>query len=562
MNIRDDDQRLLRHLHGKGVLDRERHERCERTLALSPERSIVDVLIDTAGIDELTVGQAVSELYTVPFVLLTPSMVACHDAGRRQDFLQRYHAVPVTNTGVEVTVGFYTPPYRTVIEALKRQEKAFIVPVITTRSAFRTVAGERTGDGQRTVPSKYALEQLDLATRDGEKVAALVKNGPLPTADILTDEIFIRAINAGASDIYLEPSASHLRVLFNMTGVLSTMFVLPREVKEQIINVIRVRGNLNIFEKNRSQEGSYAATYGGAGFQFRMSTLSTGSGERLIIRVIRAASDVPSLETTGISPENLTAAHRLAQRSHGLTVIAGPPGAGKTTTAYALLTSLRDSGRNIVTVERPIEAPLTFANQVQCDSGQQTDNATMIRSVMRYRPDVLFIGALTDADTGLAAAEAALSGALVVTTVTAGDVESALLRLMNLGIPEAWLPSLLNGIIFQRLTRRICPDCSEAYTPVRQDLAAAGMAPLENLISFYRGTGCAACLQTGHSGQLAVHEVLEVDGPVREALARRASGADVLAAAYAQGGEPFRFDAAKKLVSGIVSIDDYLRLIH
>jgi type II secretory ATPase GspE/PulE/Tfp pilus assembly ATPase PilB-like protein len=244
-----------------------------------------------------------------------------------------------------------------------------------------------------------------------------------------------------------------------------------------------------------------------------------------------------------------------------LLVIAGPSSSGKTTTVYGCLNELRDSQKNIITVENPIEYRLEFASQVQVDVDQKLDYATSMRAVLRQHPDLIFLGEVRDADAGIAAAEAALTGTMVVTTLLSSDALSSVPRMSHFGIPPSWLAPTLNGIIYQQLVRKICKHCRESYKPTKHMLSAAGLTQLEDSIVLFRGRGCDVCGGDGHLGRTAIHEVLVVDEEMKDLIYHQASPVKVKEAAAKKGFESIRFDAVKKLVSGVISLDEYLRVL-
>lgn len=563
--IKEEDIRLARFLLGKGYIDKARMEKFQRAMSEPTPKSCVDVLADIIGVHEEIIAQAISEEFKVPFINLAPSIISINDPAQKEKYLKRYNALPIIRSGVELTVAFVNPPYKEMMEAMKRDEKTFIVPVVAKRSAFDAVVSKQPvvedTDEYKKLASKFQLEALDMRTRGKDKVYELYRSGKFPNADVLVDEIFIRAIKHGATDVYFDPTESEFRIRYNIDGVIEHAVSLPKEMTEPMCNVMRARGSLNVFDKKKAQEGTFSAHYGSFTFDMRVSTLPTIGGERFSIRILKKTTRVIDIHELGFSAENIILVRHLLRRPRGLLVIAGPSTGGKTTTMYGILNELRDSQKNIITVEHPVEYRLDFVSQVQMDVDQSLDYGAAIRAVIRQHPDVIVFAEIRDAEAGAAAAEAALTGTMVITTILSSDAISALPRLVNLGIPPSWLASTLNGIIYQQLVRRICKNCRESYKPTKHMLNAAGLQQLEDSIVLYRGKGCDVCNGDGYLGRTAIHEVLVADEEIKDLIFHQASPMKIKEAATKKGFETLRFDAAKKLVSGIISLDEYLRIL-
>ncbi|MBI2429466.1 MAG: type II/IV secretion system protein [Ignavibacteriales bacterium] len=562
--IREEDIRLARFLVSKGYIDKVRMDKFQRAMNESASKRCTDVLIDTIGVREEIVAQAISEEFKIPFINLTPAIISVSDTVQKEAYVRKYNALPIIRSGVELTVAIVNPPYKNLFDAMKRDEKTFVVPVVAKRSAFDALVLKQPveeADEFKKLQSKFQVETLDLRSKGKEKVYEVFRSGKVPNADMIVDEILIRAVKHGATDVYFEPMEGEFRVRYNVDGMIEHAVSLPKELTEPMSNVMRARGSLNVFDKRKAQDGVYTAQYGTMAFDLRVSTLPTIEGERFSIRILKKVKRSVDIDELGFTAENLLLVRHLFNRPRGLLVICGPSAGGKTTTMYGLLNELRNSQKNIMTVEDPVEYRFEFASQVHVDVEQNLDYAATIRAVMRHRPDIIVLGEIRDAEAGAAAAEAALTGAMVVTTVLSSDALSAIPRLANLGIPHAWLATTVNGIIFQQLVRRICKFCRESYTPTKHMLQSAGLGQLEGSIMLYRGKGCDVCGGDGYLGRTAIHEVLVVDESIQDLIFEQASPITIKAAAAKKGFETLRFDAAKKLVAGTISLEEYLRVM-
>jgi type II secretory ATPase GspE/PulE/Tfp pilus assembly ATPase PilB-like protein len=562
--IRDEDVRIAKYLFTKGYLDKVKYDKFQRMMGESEENTCVRVLVDALGVNEEVLATTLSEEFKIPYVNLTPSIITANNQQLQDEFVSKYNALPVIRSGVELTVAFVNPPYKEVLDAMRRDVKVFVIPVAVKRSAFDAILMKEMAEQENvylSIPSKFQIDTLDIRKRPKEKVLELYKTGRLPNADVLVDEIIIRAIKEEATDIYFEPMEQEFRVRFNIDGVLKNTVALPKEMSEAICNVMRSRGSLNMFDKKKAQDGRYVSTYGPFTFDMRVSTLPTVDGERFSVRILKKSNRMLDINDLGFSSENLVLVRYLLHRPRGLLVIAGPSSGGKTTTVYGCVNELRDSQKNIITVEQPVEYRLEFASQVQVELEQKMDYASSMRAVLRQHPDLIFLGEIRDADAGAAAAEAALTGTMVISTILASDALSTIPRMTNFGIPPAWLATTLNGIIYQQLVRKICTHCKESYKPTRHMLTAAGLAQLEDSIVLYRGRGCDICGGDGYLGRTAIHEILIVDEEMKDHIFHEASPVKVKESAVKKGFESIRFDAAKKLVSGVISLEEYLRVL-
>lgn len=562
--IRDEDVRLSKFLFTKGYIDKLKFDKFNRIMNEPDGKQCVEVLIDAMGVNDEIVATAISEEFKIPFVNLSTSIITLNSPSLKDEFLKKYQALPIIRSGVELTVAFINPPYKDVVDEMRRDSKVFVVPVAVRRSAFDAITKKvhvEMVDEYQQIPSKFQLDTIDTRKRSKEKINELMKSGKLPNADVLIDEILITAIKNGATDIYFEPMEQEFRVRYNIDSVLEHAVSLPKEMTEALCNVMRSRGSLNMFDKKKAQDGRYTSNYGRFHFDMRVSTLPTVEGERFSVRILKKNSRAVDINEIGFSPENLSLVRYLLNRPRGLLVIAGPSAAGKTTTVYGCMNELKDSQKNIITVENPVEYRLEFASQVQVDVDQKLDYASSMRAVLRQHPDLIFLGEIRDAEAGSAAAEAALTGTMVVTTILSSDALSCIPRMTNFGIPPSWLAPTLNGIIYQQLVRKICSHCRESYKPTKHMLNAAGLNQLEDSILLYRGSGCEVCGGDGYLGRTAIHEILVVDEDLKDLIFHQASPVKVKEVAVKKGFETIRFDAVKKLVSGVIALEEYLRVL-
>ncbi|MBW7887740.1 MAG: Flp pilus assembly complex ATPase component TadA [Bacteroidetes bacterium] len=562
--IRDEDIQLGKVLQASGYLTNKQFDRYQRMLAEPQAKNCAEILVDHLGINEDAVAETISQEFKIPLVNLTPSMITVVESPFSNEFQRQQKVIPVIKTGVELTVAMVSPPYKDIVEKMRNDAKAFIVPVTIRLSVYKSFTKKDTEskiDDFEGLTSKFPLEQIDLYKRGKEKIQELQRANKLPGADQLLEELIIRAIKIGASDVHFEPSDTVYNIRYNMDGVMERVVSLPPEYDEKVANIIRARAGMNVFDKRKPQDGRYTARYANHDFDFRVSIVPTLDGERICIRILQKSARIVDIHDLGFTADNLIKFKYLLRKPRGLLVVTGPAGSGKSTTAYAGLNEFRDSQKNILTVENPVEYRLGFASQVQVDYDQKLDFSVALRSILRQNPHVIFLGEMRDSEAGVIAAEAALTGNMVLSTMLSSDALTAIPRMLSLGIPPSWLAPTLLGIIYQQLVRKICSHCKEQYTPTRRQLMNAGLSQLDGSIVLFRGKGCEVCGGDGYLGRTAIHEVLVIDEEMRDLIFKQASLVKLREYAMQKGFESIHFDAAKKLITGIISMDEYLRVL-
>jgi general secretion pathway protein E len=366
------------------------------------------------------------------------------------------------------------------------------------------------------------------------------------------DAPIIRMINAlltqasrdGASDIHIEAFENYSLVRFRVDGTLRDVVRPRRELHAALISRIKILAQLDIAEKRLPQDGRIALRIGGRPIDVRVSTLPTGHGERAVLRLLDKEAGRLDLSRLGMSEQTLAAFDKLAHQPHGIVLVTGPTGSGKTTTLYAALGRLEASTTNILTVEDPIEYDLEGIGQTQVNARIDMSFAKALRSILRQDPDVIMIGEIRDLETAQIAVQASLTGHLVLATLHTNDAVSAITRLIDMGVEPFLLSSSLLGVAAQRLVRKLCLQCREP------DPVAGG----------WRAVGCSACNKTGYSGRTGVYELLTIDDSIRALIHRSAAEAEVRASALARGMQSMRDDGRRWVEQGITSQDEVIRV--
>jgi general secretion pathway protein E len=351
-------------------------------------------------------------------------------------------------------------------------------------------------------------------------------------------------------------------VRYRVDGMLVEVLTPPRRIHAALASRIKVMASMNIAEKRLPQDGGIRTRVAGRDLDVRVSTVPTAHGERVVMRLLDRSSTLLGLEELGFSGRNLAALRRLAHQSHGIVLVTGPTGSGKTTTLYATLAEINSIEKNILTIEDPIEYQLPGVGQMQVNPRIELTFAAGLRSILRQDPDVIMVGEIRDQDTARIAIQAALTGHLVLSTLHTNDSFSAVTRLLDMGIEPFLVSSSVIGILAQRLVRKICRSCSRPVGPAESGLAELGLGYIATDSSDLRvgGDGCEACRQTGYRGRTAIAELLLVDDTVRGHVMQRTDAATLRDVCTARGMTNVRDDGADKVRRGITSVAEVLRV--
>lgn len=376
----------------------------------------------------------------------------------------------------------------------------------------------------------------------------------------LVNALFFQALQRRASDIHLQPCPDKCQVRFRIDGVLYDTFELPRQIQEPVLSRVKVLAGMDIAEKRLPQDGRHTIHLGKKEIDLRISSLPTADGERIVIRLLDKSSRLYRLDELGLSEEDCARVERLIRFPHGIILVTGPTGSGKTTTLYAALDRLNSREKNVVTLEDPIEYRLPGISQTQVSYRKGLNFATGLRTVLRQDPDIIMVGEIRDLETARMAIQSALTGHLVFSTLHTNDSVSAVTRLLDLGIEPYLVSSSLIAVMAQRLVRLVCAQCREPYTPTEEELAELGCGSEFRGAQLYRGRGCGECMQTGYRDRTGIYELLLIDDEIREAIMRRESVAAIKRKAVARGLKTLRMDGARKALASRTTIAEVLKV--
>ena len=421
-------------------------------------------------------------------------------------------------------------------------------------------------DRETTLAAQTAASQTSAA--DETKVTeitdlhSVVEDAPIVK---YVNLILRQALQERASDVHIEPSADDLRIRFRIDGVLHEVTRSPKAIQGGVTTRLKVMASLDIAEHRVPQDGRITLTAGRREIDLRVATLPTVHGEKIVLRVLDKSSATLNLSELGFLP-TVEKRYQVAYRkAYGTILVTGPTGSGKSTTLYATLNALNSPERNLITVEDPVEYQLRGVSQVQVNPKAGLNFANALRSILRSDPDVVLVGEIRDRETAVIAIEAALTGHLVLSSLHTNDAAGTPMRLVEMGVEPFLVGSALDCVLAQRLTRQLCENCLEDYSPTVEDLELIGFTeadePPNGKVRFRRAVGCQACSRTGYRGRIALQELLLVDEEIERAIIGHSSNDDIQHLALEQGMVPLRQDGLRKAALGITSLEEILRVV-
>ncbi len=377
----------------------------------------------------------------------------------------------------------------------------------------------------------------------------------------LANSILSQAVKQKASDIHLEPFEEEVKVRYRLDGVLYNILSIPQKLKAGILSRFKLMANLNIAEKRLPQDGRIRIRAAGRDVDIRVSTIPVRHGERVVLRILEQGTLLLPLSEIGFSPEDLVQLNRLISLTSGIVLVTGPTGAGKTTTLYAILNTINSPDKNIITIEDPVEYQLRGIGQIQVNPRISLTFASGLRSILRQDPDVILIGEIRDTETAEIAIQASLTGHLVFSTLHTNDAPSAMTRLIDMGVEPFLISTSVRAVLAQRLVRKICPSCRTPYRPTQDELARLSIDPV--LLPDGRllhGAGCPDCLGTGYKGRQGIYELFVLDPDIAHLVNIREDAAALREAARKKGMQSLTDDGRRKVLEGITTIEEVLRV--
>ncbi|MDP9331362.1 MAG: Flp pilus assembly complex ATPase component TadA [Actinomycetota bacterium] len=523
-------------------------------------KSLGRVVIDLGMVKESELIRALAEQVGLEFMDLQDYPIDPSATALLPEVLaRRYRAIPVGERDGKLLVAMSDPANVYALDDIRTITNREVQPVVATPSDIeQTIQKYASMDGQVEALASAAAEQFE---GDEEHVEAALEDAPIVK---LVNAIMTQAVVDRASDVHVEPSEKNVRIRFRVDGVLhEPMPPAPKNIQGGLISRLKVMAELNIAEKRVPQDGRISMKVGGKALDLRVATLPTVYGEKVVIRVLDKSNALLRLEDLGFL-EN--AYERFAvsfRKPYGAILVTGPTGSGKSTTMYSTLNILNTVDKNIITVEDPVEYRLNGVNQIQVNPKAGLTFSSALRSILRADPDIVLIGEVRDRETATIAIEAALTGHLVLTSLHTNDAPSAITRLTEMDVETFLVASAIDAVVAQRLARKLCERCKEAYQPTEGELRLAGYPEwlFAEIQTLYRPAGCSACSNTGYRGRIGMYEVMQMSEEIERLTVERASADQIKAVAISQGMMTLRDDGLEKTRMGITSIEEVARVV-
>jgi len=518
------------------------------------------LLVKTGIVTEDDYVQAMSEAMGVPYIDLNNYLVDATTLNLISESLAHKHkAIPVFKIGDTVTVAMADPKDIMAIDDLSRKSKCEIEPVLASETAILNAIDQYYGvqgsveDVIKDISKDKKKEgpQVDL---DYKKLAEIADEAPVIK---LVNLIIMQAAKERASDIHIEPEQDSLKVRFRIDGVLYEMFSPPKHLEPAILSRVKVLAKIDIAEKRKPQDGRFNIRVENRDIDLRVSTFPTIYGENIVIRLLDRGTVLLNLDKLGFSKKTQKDFESLIKHPHGIILVTGPTGSGKTTTLYSALSTIDSGEKNIITVEDPVEYHLGRIRQSQINPKAGLTFASGLRSILRQDPDIIMVGEIRDKETVEIGIQAALTGHLVFSTLHTNDAASALTRLLDMGVEPFLLSSSIIGILTQRLVRKVCEKCKESYKPSNEALKGTGAQDIKKL---FRGKGCKVCKDTGYRGRIGLFELLVLNEEIRKMIVARASSNAIKKKAVELGMKTLTDDGLDKALKGITTVDEVVKV--
>jgi len=519
-------------------------------------RSVRAVLINDQVVTEEQLTEAAAQAFginTVDLVSFTPDPAALKRIPMA--VVLRHRVLGLSITDGELVVGVTDPGDVVAIDDVRAATGMTVRPVVVARSEVRRIIErlqrESSDLGEMTdEPDPQSAMSAQAQSADDAPIVRYVNN------------LIEQAVMNRASDLHLEPTEDDMRVRYRIDGVLHEVDIVPRGVMAALTSRIKIMSGVDITEKRVPQNGRITALIRGRTIDLRTATLPTVWGEKLVLRVLDTGGIDLDVEKLGFTQQNLDRFAASFTKPHGMLLVTGPTGSGKSTTLYATLGRISKPEVNVITVEDPVEYRLRGVNQVQVNAKAGLTFAAVLPAILRSDPDIVMIGEIRDSHTAQIAVEASLTGHLVLSTLHTNDAPGAVTRLTEMGIEPFLVGSSLDCVLAQRLARRLCDWCKEAYQPTEDELLGAHW-PFEDLVvpeALYRPVGCRNCANTGYRGRIALHEVMPISPEIEALTIRRASTNEIREVALYQGMYDLRADGLAKATGGLTSVREVSRV--
>lgn len=556
-------------LINEGLLTREQLDKAIELQKKGGKGPLGEILLKSGVISEKDLSVILSKQLSIPYasketLLLNPQSIEENVKLVPEDLARKYCVIPLSLHYNTLKVAMADPTDLVVLDNLRKITGYVVEPVIAMRSDIEACIGEFYKESEllkTAIEASFAVnydthtEETDADSLSLDNVVASTRKAPIVN---LTDLLILQAVKDRASDIHIEPFANKVIMRFRIDGVLHEIPTLDKSMILPLISRIKILSKMDISEKRLPQDGNLRAMIEGREIDFRVSTIPTIHGEKVVMRILDKSSTPLDLQKLGFNKDELTSYRKTIRSPHGLILLTGPTGSGKTTTLYAALSELKTSEKNIVTIEDPVEYQIEGINQVQIKLNIGLTFANGLRSFLRQDPDIILVGEIRDLETAQIAIRAALTGHLVFSSLHTNDAPTAISRLIDIGIEPFFVISSLLMVVAQRLMRTLCPKCKESYKPQADQLPPSLKLNASGLL--YRPVGCNQCGKTGYYGRCAIFEIMMMSEQIEELVTQKASMAQMRQEARRGGMRTLEESAYLRVVAGDTSLEEALRV--
>ncbi len=518
-------------------------------------------LVDARMATETQIAESIAAQTGLPFIdLASMTLSADTIASVPAALCRRYQVIPIERGRRSLTIGMLDPTDLIALDDITTATELNIRPAVVSADALAAAFGRflRSDEELSDLSEQIGESAVADGSATSESIEESVDDAPIVR---FVNLLISQAINDRASDIHIEPGERQLLVRYRIDGVLHEMQRADRAIQDGVISRLKIMAAVDIAERRKPQDGRLSVMHDGRQIDLRLATLPTVWGEKIVMRILDSSAQSLAMADLRFSIRNEQRFRGSITRPHGMVLVTGPTGSGKSTTLYTALNTVANPRINVITVEDPVEYRMAGINQVQVNTRAGMTFQAALRSILRSDPDVVLVGEIRDQETATISIEAALTGHLVLSTLHTNDAPSALTRLVEIGCEPFLVGTALSAVVAQRLARRLCVKCREAYTESRDVLSSVKFPhnPLDPPV-LYRAVGCSACSGTGYRGRVALHEVMEVSESLEQMVVAHATGTELRQSALADGMVPLREDGFSKVAEGITTIEEVLRV--
>jgi len=504
------------------------------------EEALVAILAHQAGIPYIDISDVKIDRTAVALV--------------NEKTARKWNLIPLNIEDDHLVIAMSNPSNVMALDELRLKTGYKIKPVVSTKTDIQEAINYQYG-------LSFKLEDDDVESKadgGGLDIKEVFDDAPVVK---LVDLVIVRAVEQKASDIHIEPQEKDLRIRYRIDGVLQEVMRLPRRIQPSVLSRFKIMASMDIAENRKPQDGHCSLNVRKRAVDFRVATLPTVYGERVVLRILEKESILLKLDDLGFMKDDLERFKSVFKRPYGTLLVTGPTGSGKSTTLYATLNILNGPGKNIVTIEDPVEYRLKGLNQIQVNPKAGLSFATGLRSILRASPDILMVGEIRDGETAKIAIEAALTGHMVLSTLHTNDAPGAISRLTEMGVEPFLISSAISCVQAQRLARVLCKECKQEYKPDKKALANIDF-PFkgDNVPKLYQPKGCKKCANTGYKGRIGLYEIMVMNEELERLTLERASSDDIKKVALGYGMTTLKQDGFRKVLNGVTSIEEVLRV--